>query len=145
MSKCSYYFKTYIFSQICTNFIHSYSLYFYLQLRAVQVVDLTQESDEEMLYVSQIRTTPPPPRQPPPPQLGPPPLIRLRLPSCRYQPPPPVSPPDPQPAQSTLNFNSYIPAQCIHAPPATWLPPVPHTFTPAPPPPPMGEFLFVDT
>ncbi|KAG8283294.1 hypothetical protein J6590_021194 [Homalodisca vitripennis] len=101
--------------------------------RPVQVVDLTQESDEEMLY----QPTPPPPRQPPQPPIGPPPLIRLRLPSCRYQPPPPVSPPDqPPPTQSTLNFNSYIPATCIHAPappPATWLPPVPHAFTPAPP------------
>lgn len=81
--------------------------------------------------------TPPPTRQSFPQPSGPggpPPLLRFRLPSCRYAPPevPPPEPPQP-PQPPPLNFNPYI-AACIHTPPA-WLPPPPHTYTSAP----MGE------
>ncbi|XP_066993989.2 E3 ubiquitin-protein ligase Arkadia [Anabrus simplex] len=72
----------------------------------VTVVDLTQESDEEMFPASSVRapcpsstsrtttsaalaaSTPSPGRfipYSPPPRAAPPPLIRFRLPSCRYQ------------------------------------------------------------
>lgn len=67
---------------------------------------------------------------------GPPPLIRFRLPSCRFQPQPEVPPPEQPPPQPPMNFNPYI-AACIHAPPA-WLPPPPHTYTSAP----IGKYII---
>ncbi|KAL1116282.1 hypothetical protein AAG570_005777, partial [Ranatra chinensis] len=125
----------------------------------VQVVDLTQESDEEMVFGGQgVGLSPPPPAvthgqgggaSAPPPGFAasrgpPPPLIRFRLP-CRYQgsggggggggtaagPEPPPPPPPEAPL--------YVPP-CIHthAPP----PHNPWQMAAAPPPPPPPHHLL---
>lgn len=85
----------------------------------VPVVDLTQESDEEMVFGNPVSHSPPP-RHPPPHT----PVIRYRLASRFQQPEPPEHlPPYVHPPP---------PSTCIHAhPPTPWLTPMP-----GPPPPP---------
>ncbi|KAF6200003.1 hypothetical protein GE061_006302 [Apolygus lucorum] len=111
----------------------------------VQVVDLTQESDEEMVYgggggigglgVAPGHSSPPPHSRGPPP-----PLIRFRLP-CRYQ-GPDGSSDGGQPLSYVELPHPPPPLQpCLHGPPPPW-PPIPpppppahppHTMYPAPP------------
>ncbi|PSN55498.1 hypothetical protein C0J52_02588 [Blattella germanica] len=81
--------------------------------QAPPVVDLTQESDEEMPTVAPELPASPAPV--PPPRVAPPPLIRFRLPSCRYQ----CSgaeaaevPPAPQPPE---HHCSGLYGSCLHA------------------------------
>lgn len=92
----------------------------------VTVVDLTQESDEEMLESSSqhpaVATAPPDSPATnryipcsPPPRVAPPPLIRFRLPSCRYQcsgGEPAEVPSAPQPAEHHCNS---LYGSCLHA------------------------------
>lgn len=69
----------------------------------------------------------------------PPPLIRFRLPSCRYQVPPhPQDAPTPVPHPDQIPPPNFPP--CIHAPPPpAWLPPPPPHYTS----PSLGKFSFV--
>lgn len=126
----------------------------------MQVVDLTQESDEEMSFGGGVGVSPPPIRND---SVGtgtnnggnightasrgpPPPLIRFRLP-CRFQ-TPPIDGAGAGGDNGTTASQapiSYIhqPAPCIHThpPPNPWTPIPP----PPPPPPPPAHLPYATT
>ncbi|KAK9508614.1 hypothetical protein O3M35_006140 [Rhynocoris fuscipes] len=123
----------------------------------VQVVDLTQESDEEMSFGGGVGVSPPPVRND---SLGtgnsgsightasrgpPPPLIRFRLP-CRFQTPPTEGAGAGGENGNSANQGTAIPfihqpAPCIHTHP----PPTPWTTIPPPPPPPPAHLPYATT
>lgn len=98
--------------------------------RQVQVVDLTQESDEEMLNAGHYPLLSPPRHMlNPNSRIPPPPLLRFRVPSCRCPPQDPPPPP-PHPEQPPLVAHNYSPC-ILHAPSPTILrpPPTPRHYT----------------